>query len=163
MQDILQEAGVEHYKFLYWLAHSVNNASIIDIGTHLGGSAALLATNPTNTVYSFDIVKKGALPVLENVLYYLQDLTEDETLEKWASKLLNSPFIFLDIDPHEGTREYKLYQWLKEKKYTGFLVADDVIQFQDMRKNFWDKIPEEEKLDLTFLGHHTGTGIVFFS
>jgi hypothetical protein len=113
-------------------------------------------------VYSFDVVKKGNLPILPNLIYYLQDLTDVQTLAKWEQKILSSAFIFLDIDPHEGTREYKLYEWLKSKAYKGFLVCDDVVLFPAMREHFWDKVPQAEKIEVTHLAHHSGTGIVFF-
>lgn len=162
MKDILEPAGVEHYKFLYWLSQQFHNSHIIDIGTHTGGSGSILAANPTNMVYSFDVVKKGNLPILPNLVYYLQDLTDAHTLVMWEQKILSSSFIFLDIDPHEGTREYKFYEWLKSKAYKGFLVCDDVVLFPAMREHFWDKIPQAEKIEITHLGHHSGTGIVFF-
>jgi hypothetical protein len=107
-------------------------------------------------------VKKGNLPILPNLIYYLQDLTDPQILAKWEKKILTSSFIFLDIDPHEGTREYKFYEWLKSKAYKGFLVCDDVIKFPAMCEQFWDKIPQIEKIELSRVGHHTGTGIVFF-
>lgn len=157
-----ERAGMEHYKLLYWLCNQVNNSDIFDIGTHLGSSAAILAANKSNIIYTFDITKKGSMPMLQNILYYLQDLTNPEVRKIWESKLLNSPIIFIDIDPHEGAREYDLYIWLKSKKYKGMLFCDDICLFESMRTHFWNKIPDVEKLDLTHLGHITGTGVVFF-
>lgn len=68
----------------------------------------------------------------------------------------------MDIDPHEGTREYELYQWLKFNKYQGLLLCDDIWFFKPMRDNFWYLIPSAEKLDLTRFGHWSGTGLIRF-
>jgi hypothetical protein len=163
LNDLYKNAGEEHYKLLYWLSHQIHNSIIFDIGTHLGSSAALLAANKTNKVLSFDIVKKGHLPKVSNVMYCVQDLTNPLERNGWEEILLQSPLIFLDIDPHEGKREYTFYQWLKEKEYKGLLVCDDIVRFADMRTNFWDKIPDVEKYDCTHLGHVSGTGIINIS
>ena len=107
-------------------------------------------------------MKKGNLPLLPNVKYHVDDLTNPITRQIYEEQILNAPFIFLDIDPHEGKREYEFFLWLKEKKYAGVLICDDVKLFPAMRSEFWEKIPDVQKLDFTHLGHHSGTGVVFF-
>jgi hypothetical protein len=161
--EFLGKPGREHYPLLAYISTLFNNSDIFDIGTHLGSSALALSYNDSNHVYSFDIVRKGNLPAPQNVTYLCEDLFEPDIRSKWEDKLLNAPFIFMDIDPHEGTREFKFYEWLKEKQYKGFVIFDDIWYFKPMRDNFWYKIPDAEKVDITHMGHWSGTGIVRFT
>lgn len=157
-----EPAGRQHYRLLEELSTKFSNCTIFDIGTHKGMSAFALSTNPRNRVVSFDIVSKSGLPTRPNIEYFTDDLMTEEGRTTWKDTLLASPFIFLDIDPHEGTREYIFYEWLRDHDYNGFVVCDDIWHFKEMRDNFWYKIPSEHKLDITDRGHWSGTGIVRF-
>jgi hypothetical protein len=161
--EYFEPAGRQHYRLLEDLSKKVSNCTIFDIGTHKGMSAFALSKNPTNRVVSFDIVSKPGLPTKPNIEYFTDDLMSEEGRSKWKDTLLDSPFIFLDIDPHEGTRELKFYEWLRNNDYKGFVVCDDIWYFKEMRDNFWYKIPSEHKIDVTDKGHWSGTGIVRFT
>ena len=154
--------GREHYKLLSYLATTFSNSTIIDIGTYIGSSCLALSVNPTNTVYSFDIVCKTQLLNIPNAKFEIADLWDSATRETWSSTILASSLIFLDIDPHSGNGEYEFYQWLKQNNYQGLLFCDDIHYFKDMRDNFWHKIPSSEKIDVTAIGHWSGTGIISF-
>jgi hypothetical protein len=156
------EPGVQHYRLLEEIAASVSSATLFDIGTHKGMSAFALSTNPTNRVLSFDLVRKPGLPVRPNIEYHTDDLMTPEGRAAWKDALLASPYIFLDIDPHEGTREYAFYEWLRDNNYAGTLICDDIWQFKEMRDNFWYKVPTELKADVTRQGHSSGTGLIRF-
>jgi len=160
--EFYNNAGVEHYKLLAYLSTQYAGRDIIDIGTHRGASSIALAYKPDNKVYSFDIEHKYVLPKLKNVEYLLEDLWNKDIRAKWEAIVLGSAFIFLDIDPHEGGREYEFYLWLKQKEYKGFVICDDIWYFKPMRDNFWYKIPGKEKIDVTELAHWSGTGIIRF-
>jgi hypothetical protein len=82
--------------------------------------------------------------------------------QNWEQRLLASPLIFLDIDPHDGSMEFEFYNWLKDNNYKGILILDDIWYFKGMRDNLWTKI-SDIKHDVTSLGHWSGTGIVDFS
>ena len=97
------------------------------------------------------------------MIFSTDDLMDTDIRSKWKDMLLNSSIIFLDIDPHEGTREYNFYLWLKENKYKGLLILDDIHYFKEMRDNVWHKIPSSEKCDATSVGHWSGTGFVTFN
>jgi Bacterial protein of unknown function (HtrL_YibB) len=155
--------GKQHYRFLAALAATLNGATIIDIGTHMGSSALALATNPANQVISFDIHRKTPLRDLSNVSFELADLWDPVVRKYWEPTLLASSVILLDVDPHNGTMEWDFYCWLKEKQYKGLLICDDIWYFKPMRDEFWFKVPTEEKLDITNLGHWSGTGLIFFT
>jgi hypothetical protein len=162
MYEFMEPAGRQHYKLLAYLSTLFDGKNIIDIGTHRGASSLALSYNKSNKIYSFDIERKYKLADVENISYHLEDLFDPKVRERWESIVLESPFIFLDIDPHEGTREYDFYLWLKEKEYKGLLFCDDIWYFKEMRDKFWYKIPTEHKIDLTEMGHWSGTGLVQF-
>lgn len=152
----------EHHTLLEKLAHEHKNSIIIDIGTHLGAAAYALSRESSNKVYSFDTIHKKPLPFIPNVSYHLDNIMTPEGREKWKDILLNSAFMMLDIEPHDGYLEYEFYEWLRDNNYQGFVVCDDIWHFEGMRKNFWYKIPYEHKIDMTDEGHWSGTGIVRF-
>lgn len=164
--EFLDVCGKQHYRLLSYLSCCVNDAVIIDIGTHRGQSALALSYNPTNVVHTFDIedrVTNDGIKDVSNIIFHMDNLFEIDGREKWKETILQSSFIFLDVDPHNGTMEIDMYNYLEQIGYNGFVVCDDIWLFKDMRDRFWYKIPIDNKYDLTELGHHSGTGIFKFS
>ena len=156
--------GKEHYQLLKNLGNVLDGVEIFDIGTWMGASALALAFNKNNIVHSFDLTHSFSLPQRSNIVYHLEDIvTDTPSREQWKDRILASPLIFLDIDPHIGTDEYAFYEWLRDNQYKGTLICDDIHHFEGMRTNFWNKIPTEFKTDLTSQGHWSGTGKVKFT
>lgn len=158
--------GEQHYRLLAYLSSSVDNAIIIDIGTHRGQSALALSYNPTNIVHTFDIecrVTNDGIKNASNIKFHMDNLFDTNGREKWKETILQSSFIFLDVDPHNGTMEIDMYRYLENIGYNGFVICDDIWQFKDMRDIFWYQIPYCHRYDLTELGHHSGTGIFTFN
>jgi hypothetical protein len=165
--EFFQEPGQQHYKLLAYLSTLFNNTHIIDIGTHRGASSTALSYNKSNTIYTFDIenriVDDGNSPKSNpNIVFNYVNIFDKPIRDEWKDRILSCPLIFLDIDPHDGFLEYEFYLFLKENNFQGLLVLDDIWYFQGMRNNFWYKIPKEDKLDITNLGHWSGSGIVQF-
>lgn len=161
--EVMGQPGQQHYRLLSFLSHKFNNSTIIDIGTHRGFSAIALASNKTNNVISFDILDKKDPKIQEdydNIEFIIDNLFDN--FDKYREILLNSPLIFLDIDPHDGVLEYRLYQYLYEHEYQGIIIADDINHFANMKSNFWNLIPNEYKIDITYVGHWSGTGLIRF-
>jgi hypothetical protein len=154
--------GKQHYRLLSTLSMQFNNRTIIDIGTHKGSSALALSVNPTNTVHSFDIRHTSYMQDLSNCTFEISNLWDPNCLQVWEQTILDSALIVLDIDPHHGNMEYEFYLWLKKKDYKGLLFCDDIHYFKGMRDNFWLRIPGSEKVDITALGHWSGSGVVAF-
>jgi predicted O-methyltransferase YrrM len=147
----------EHYKLLKYISFLYNNKIILDLGTACGHSALALAQNKNNKIITYDLNKRShLLDNIENIKRVLLDcnLMSDDVIEF-------SKIILLDIDPHNGIQEIKFYNKLKQTKFNGILICDDINLNQGM-KNFWNQITEE-KYDISDLGHFSGTGLVNFS
>jgi hypothetical protein len=163
--DFFSLPGREHYKLLSFFSTLFNNSNIIDIGTHLGHSSLALSYNKSNTIYTFDIVDKvrPAIKKVENIKFCMDNLFDKNVFDKWKDIILSCPFIFLDVDPHNGTMETEIMGYLKEINYDGFIICDDIWYFKEMRDHFWYKIEDKYRYDLTNLGHWSGTGIITFN
>ena len=166
IQEFFDVCGKQHYRLLAYLSTLYNDSTIIDIGTHRGNSALALSYNKTNTIYSFDIVDNVANPNIrsrENIQFQMDNLFEPEGRAKWTETIMKCPFIFLDVDPHNGTMEIDFYEFLESIQYPGFVVCDDIWHFKEMRNEFWYKIPYQNRVDITEVGHWSGTGIFSFT
>ena len=158
--------GFGQYNVLAHLSTYFNNSTIIDYGTGIEGvSARALAYNETNTVYSYDIEfsKKAAahFKSFDNIVYNIFDPIKSP---KDQEVLLSSPFISLDVDPHDGIQERKICDFLIDNEWDGIMVCDDVnIGPHGGMIEFWESI-DQLKYDLTSTtyAHHTGTGIICF-
>lgn len=162
--DFYKRAGDEHYRLLAYLATRFRSRTIVEIGTHRGDSAMALSLEESNRVESFDIID-AVPPILrmrENVRFHQENLFDPAVREKWRWELLSSALCFIDIDPHEGTRECELLEWFRANDYQGRIVLDDIWYFDGMRRNLWYKIDPKFRFDATLLGHWSGTGIVSF-
>jgi len=161
-----EEPSKQHYRLLSYMSTLYDGVHILDIGTHVGDSCMALSYNENNIVYTFDIRDDVEYDknIKKNIKFNFEDiLTNNENREKWKDIILNSAFIFLDVDPHNGNMEYDFYLFLKENDYKGFVICDDIWYFKDMRNNFWYKIPFENKYDISEFGHWSGTGIFTFN
>ncbi len=165
INEFFSNPSKEHYRLLAYMSTLFNNSIILDIGTHTGGSALALSYNPTNLIFSFDIYDKVISNIrnVKNINFFNDNLFEHPTMAFWKSVIMSSKFIFLDVDPHNGCMEYDFVMMLKQWDYKGFIICDDVWYFQPMRNNFWYKIDNKFKYDLTQYGHFSGTGVVTFN
>lgn len=150
-------AGQSEYRFYAYMSTWFNNTTILDIGTRTGGSALALSYNPNNKVRSYDLVEQGASNIKkENITWNIGDFMEDEDID-WD----NVSIVMIDVDPHDGSQERVMMDWLREKGWKGILMHDDIGPGWPDIQLMWDEIPEE-KFDVTEIAHMSGTGIVNF-
>ena len=149
----LQEAGSEHYKLLAYLSTFFNDCQLFDIGTHIGGSSIALAYNPRNIVISYDVedCKQLSNPPM-NIIYEIGDFKLDK-------EVLSSPLVFIDTN-HNGADEMEFHEFFLKNNYRGVVLWDD-IHLNPAMKNFWHSV-QTPKLDLTGIGHGTGTGMILY-
>lgn len=169
--------GREHYFLLASIGIQLQNKKIMELGTHHGRSAYTLnygnrLKNNQNHIITYDInniIIKGIFDNT-NIDYRIENLFDNENREKNKEFILSSDLIFIDIDPHEGVLEYDMYNWLKEHDFQGLILFDDIhlgpghmgVTTDNSMQQFWDKIPNEYKIDITSVGHWSGTGLVSF-
>lgn len=159
------KCGKEHYRLLAYMSTLVNDSTIINVHTNGGYEALALSYNDSNTILSFDIsdrITNRSLRERPNIRWITENLLDTNVREKWRRTILRAAFIFVDIEPHNGTDEYGLYRYLSEIGYGGFVIYDDIWYFKTMRNELWYRIPETQRYDLTEVGHWSGTGVVNF-
>ena len=152
-----EKSSKEHYRLLTYISNSFNNETFVDVGTLKGSSALALSTNKQNKVYSFNVSNQLELSENpENVEFIIDNVING----KFDTILLRSKFILLDTY-HDGGFELEFLNYLKKINYTGNLILDDIHLNKEM-EFFWENIVED-KLDISNIGHGSGTGVVFIN
>jgi hypothetical protein len=155
--------GREHYRLLSYLAARMPPGSrVVDVGTYLGFSALALSTGAA-LVDSYDIMDCISPPSVAdptvkqraNVTLHVPRSCFDD-----MPRIMQSPFIVLDVDPHDGVQERRFFDMLEAAGYRGHVLCDDIHLNEDMRA-FWEGVTQP-KVDLTHVGHWSGTGLVAF-
>lgn len=165
----LEDCGKEHYKLLACLSQQLDDINIIDIGTRDGYSALSLSINPKNFVHTFDIVDTDYnLNSKPNIAFSV----DKDVIESSAELILSSTIIFSDTDSRESNSmgyhfssyEQKLVEFLHNNDYQGYVLIDD-IHLNPHMQTFWDslKYSEVRKIDLTPVGHWSGTGLLIYN
>lgn len=146
--------GEEHYQLLAKISREFSGKMFFDIGTYRGCSALALGFNKENKVISYDVLSCLCDDINEsNIEFNIGDAIQD-------NRLLESDLIMLDT-AHDGVFEQKILDFLTKEKYKGIVIMDDVNLYPSLRI-----IAEKthlEILDLTPIGHYTGTLAIFFS
>jgi len=153
-----ENCGKEPYKLYTFLSKQFNDSIILDIGSCFGNSAIALAYNPTNQVISYDLQDLGASAInKKNIVWKIMNFMQDKTIDYTKVSL-----IFIDVDPHDGKQEPIMIQYLKNIGWSGFILFDDIYINPEMEK-LWNSFYEEQRYDLTHLGHWSGTGLIKFN
>lgn len=153
-------SGIEHYRLLVYISKLFNNFVLFDIGTNRGYSAIALSANPTNRVISYDIVKMPNVnniknsPYNTNIEFKIGNFMELEDVHQ-------TKFILLDT-VHDGTSEFEVIQFLKEVKWNGILLLDDIdCEYFPVLNDVWNNL-DLEKYNITKKGHWSGSGLAIF-
>jgi predicted O-methyltransferase YrrM len=180
--DTKKNFGEEHYKLFAAISMQLNNCKILEIGTHEGNSAVILSYGKLfgNNIYikTYDInnlVGKNCKTFFDKykIDYVLDNIFNHEYRELHKAEILAYDIIFIDIDPHNGILEYDMYCWLQTNNYKGLILFDDIFLGLGHKANnydatnskmidFWNKIESKHKINLTSIGHWSGTGLVCF-
>jgi predicted O-methyltransferase YrrM len=159
----------EHYRLLASLVRLVKPGLVVEIGTYTGHSALAMIDNMAAgaRLATFDIVRwnefANTLLVDEDfadgrLVQLIADLSDPEQVQVHASLLRGADIVFVDASK-DGSFERRLLANLETVGLKrGALVVFDDIRLWNML-GIWRGI-ERPKLDLTSLGHYSGTGIV---
>lgn len=154
------------YKMLSFLSKQFpDETKVYDIGTHAGASALALSANPNVNVVTYDIY--DIVPTDVQCIRHKPriDIKVGNCLEEPSiSELVQSPFVYFDIEPHNGKDEAEFCRILQERGFEGIVVFSNIYLNDDM-KAFWESgVPGElKKVDLTEFAHNVGTGAVVFN
>ena len=156
-QYFVSKSGQEHYRLLSYISSNHDSINILDIGTLKGCSALAFSVNQTNKVFSFNVCNQLDLNNLpKNIEFIIDDITKLD----YKDIILTSNYIMLDTY-HDGVFEEQFINYLVSINYKGYLLLDDIHLNLEM-KRFWESITKE-KYDLSYIGHSTGTGVVYFN
>jgi predicted O-methyltransferase YrrM len=157
----------EHYKLLSGLVSVLKPKLIVEIGTATGLSALCMRSSlpPGGQIMTFDIVpwqsyKNTVLKETDfstgSLTQSVENLAEEKALQKHAAMLKQATFIFIDAT-HDGTLEAKLLESLHRVGFKGYILLDDIRVWTMLK--MWRDI-QWPKIDLTSMGHWSGTGLV---
>ena len=176
--------GLHYNSILACLSTYFNDSNIVELGTLYGNSAAALAYNKTNKVYTYDIeskeeaVSKFKLEEFKNIEYIITNCIEDNWQRQTDRDIiLSSKLIFLDVDPLDGNikgeQENKVLNFLIYNNWKGVLVCDDIGAewIDELRdtdystlpiREWWDSIDLPKFNIISNYSSPTGTGIICF-
>lgn len=157
--------GVSDYPFYAYYSTLVNNTTILEIGTCLGGSAVMLSHNKKNKIISYDVVNNfktfNCPPINRDIEFRVKNFMEDD--------IDYSKINLITIDAaHTGSLEIEMVKHLEEKWKGGLLFLDDIHNNSDGDMvSFWNSIDRErhEVIDISDIGHgfRLGSGLVNFN
>lgn len=159
----------EHYRFLAGLIDYLQPSTVVEIGTFLGLSAlAIKKYLPAHgKLLTFDIIPWHSLPetcLMESdfmdgrLKQELGDLADAAVFDSHRSLFSRADIIFLD-GPKDRIFERTFLERLGTVKFEvpSLLVIDDIRLWSML--DIWKEI-KLPKLDVTSLGHFSGTGLV---
>ena len=148
-----------YYALLEWLGGQWPGKTLVELGTYFGASAASLSASCKSPIISVDCMDylDNSLRKLPGVTFVVEDALD--WLETNTELIQECPLVFLDVS-HDGWTEGQIVAALDAAGFQGILLLDDIHLNEPMRR-FWQSITRP-KLDLTAIGHHSGTGAVLF-
>lgn len=162
-QYFVKEVGQEPFKLFAYLSKQIGGVAI-DMGTLYGSSALALSYNENTKVVSFDTVRH--IPDSQDIVTPLKRpnikmfVCSCQAVLHYAA---TADVIVLDIDIRFSQEIRKIINELDYFKFKGILVLDN-ININDEMKQLWHEVANHhKKLDVTAIGHHTGTGIIVYN
>ena len=159
-------SGQQEYRLYSYLSTFFNDCVILDIGTNQGRSAIALSYNQTNKIISYDITNQiendnHIIYSKNNIQFKIKNVLDDLN----SDFIKNIKIIMIDID-HYGNIEKDIINKLKELRYTGIILLDDIHHPDDYMKKCMEELWESItliKTDITKYGHYSGTGLINMS
>lgn len=163
---LVQQWPGEHYKLIVALMEEVKPKLVVEIGTYTGLSALAFLRSPGRLV-TFDVVPWKRFPgtylreqdfAAGRFEQIVADLGDPSAADRYAALLREADLVFVDA-AKDGVLERRiLANFERVKLRPGTLVLFDDIRVWNML-DIWRGIAHP-KIDLTSLGHYSGTGLV---
>lgn len=157
--------GISDYPFYAYYSTLINNTTILEIGTCLGGSAVMMSHNLKNKIISYDVVDNfialNCPPIEREIEFIIGNFMEDQ--------LDYDSIDLITIDAaHTGDLEVEMVKYLEKTWKGGLLFLDDIHNNSDGDMiSFWNGIDRErhEVIDISDIGHGDilGSGLVNFN
>ena len=157
----------DHYRLLSSIAKLVKAKKVVEVGTYTGMSA-ITFLDAQCEVTSFDIVStfefKDCIIQDEDLQggklnLVVDNIYEDHIFDKYVEVFLDADIIFLDGPKFGGFEQKILPKILNLDFKKDTIVVVDDINMKEI-KILWYKLTCP-RLDLTLLGHISGTGVIF--
>jgi hypothetical protein len=158
----------EHYRLIKAITQILKPKTSIEIGTYTGLGAISLHESGYGYVHTFDIIPWDHLMshltpehFKDRMAQHVTDLSDLIEFRKYSHLFQNAEIIFMDA-PKDGVFEPKMINLLLKlfPKKDRILIMDDI--WFDCMQPLWRSI-KCPKIDITSLGHWSGTGIVDLS
>ena len=148
--------GQEPYKLYKYITYNMHGYIITEFGVLFGASLVVWASNRDNHVVAYDIEdqRTDACKDLYNTAFYRMSATDAIAQHPMIK---GSKLIYVDTI-HNGVEELATLNALRNIGYHGITIWDD-INLNDEMKSFFSSV-KEEKIDLSAVGHWSGTGII---
>ncbi|MGB8853934.1 MAG: hypothetical protein WCC69_10255 [Pirellulales bacterium] len=158
----------EHYRLLAALVRLLDEPLVVEVGTFTGLATSVMHAEGA-VVHTFDILPwrnfrshlTQAMFDTGGVTQHLDDLAVPELFDRHYALLNSADLLFLD-GPKDNYFEHALMTHLQKllPKPNRLIVMDD-IRLMNMVE-LWGNLPHP-KMDMTSLGHWSGTGLVDYS
>jgi len=158
----------EHYRLIKAITQILKPKTSIEIGTFTGLGTIALHEAGYGYVHTFDIIPWDHLMshltpehFKDRLAQHIADLSDLMEYRKYSHLFQNADIIFMDA-PKDGKFEPQMIDLLLRllPKENRILVMDDI--WFDCMQPLWRSI-KLPKIDITSLGHWSGTGIVDLS
>eukprot|EP00929_Paragymnodinium_shiwhaense_P081143 TRINITY_DN42399_c0_g1_i5.p1 TRINITY_DN42399_c0_g1~~TRINITY_DN42399_c0_g1_i5.p1 ORF type:complete len:498 (+),score=24.57 TRINITY_DN42399_c0_g1_i5:129-1622(+) len=176
-----QPVPVDMYKLLGYMSSLFPNSNILEVGTHVGGGAFALASEPSNVVMTVDIsntIEEALLVRLNMTREDLQtaapnvifkcgyDLLKESTWRELNMHLHDFRLVHLDPAhlPYSVPFEIEFLKMIEEVGWKGILILDDIYINEEMTR-WWTSLDSLAipRYDVSSVGHWTGAGMIDFS
>ena len=170
----------KYYRILAYLSTFYDNEILVDIGTRRGHSAASLAYNENNIVYTYndrsdEVPENDVFEKITNIKHFVLSEYHDAGplgnilgVDEHKDILLKSSLIFMDVDPHNGEKESALFEFLASNDYKGLTIWDDTGSqlrgwFEKISSNINNNQPHITACHLNdYSWSDGGTGVICF-
>jgi hypothetical protein len=163
---LFERNGKQPYRlYSYFSTQLPEKSTVINTRTQEGCNSLAFSYNPKVHIHSFDIsckIKDNKILDTKNISFHYTDILQKETREYYKDKIFDSSVILLDILSEDGKPEYDFIIFLLEYGYQGIILCNEIWEIKEKRDNFWLKIEDQYKWDVTEIGKESGTGILFF-